>query len=277
MSNRDHGPERAAPDTTEERLYWERVLGDGNEALDHQWEWLRYSRLLYVEWIRRYLQPRGLARVLKTDGFEEMRGTEVTDLLREQYGRVVVMDLAHAALRQSADRQSGSAIRCVQCAAQQLPFQPESFDAVLSLSTLDHFETLEEIGQSLRELHAVTRPGGQMLLTLDNASNPVVWLRNGLPFGLLRWLSISPYRYGATLGPRALRESLEAAGWSVRALTTVMHAPRVASVALSRRVGAEGLLTRERYCRWLHWFEALGDWPTRYWTGYFLLAVCEKP
>jgi hypothetical protein len=89
MSNRDHGPERAAPDTTEERLYWEHVLGDGNETLDQQWEWLGYSRSLYVEWIRRYLQRRGLARVLKTDGFEEMRGTEVSDLLREQYGQVV--------------------------------------------------------------------------------------------------------------------------------------------------------------------------------------------
>ncbi len=229
-------------------MYWDRLLAPGGVTLNQQAEWLGYSRELYASWVRRYLKPKGpLARALKTDSFEETRGSEVVDALSRHYGHVVMIDLAHSVLRQSAARLQNVSSDRVQTAAQQLPFCPDSFDAVISLSTLDHFGSTEEISQSLRELRDLTKPGGELLLTLDNAANPVVRLRNGLPFEILRRLSISPYRYGVTLGPTALREALEAAGWRVRTLTPVVHAPRVLSVALSRWVNDRGALTRVRY------------------------------
>lgn len=161
MNDGNHAPEPGTVPTSGERLYWEGVLGDGTEALDRQWEWLGFSRSRYVEWIRSYLEVLGpQSRVMKTNGFEEIRGAEVTEALREWYGRVVVIDLAHAALRQSAHILPLGATRCLENAAQHVPFEPESFDVVLSLSTLDHFKSVAEIRQSLREVHDATQRGG---------------------------------------------------------------------------------------------------------------------
>src|SRR5439155_7848743 len=44
--------------------------------------------------------------------------------------------------------------------------------------------------------------GGALVVTLDNGANPVVALRNRLPLGALRRLSLVPYAVGATCGPR---------------------------------------------------------------------------
>ena len=82
-------------------------------------------------------------------------------------------------------------------------------------STLDHFRSHSEIVTSLRELLRVLRPGGQLLLTLDNPANPLVGLRNALPFGLLHRLRIVPYYVGATCGPRGLRRLLPQVGFEV--------------------------------------------------------------
>ena len=285
MTDQDEARERSpvvtaeapAADRTADILYWEDLLADDSAALDQQAEWLRYNRELYASWVRRYLTPKGpAARVLKTDCFEETRGSEVVAALMQHYGHVVLMDLAHSALRRSAPRLRGLNSDRVQTAAQQLPFCPASFDAVISLSTLDHFASTREIAQSLQGLRELTKRGGELLLTLDNRANPIVWLRNALPFGMLRRLAISPYRYGATLGPSALRQALQAAGWNVRTMTTVVHAPRVISVAVSRWVSDRGPFTRALYSRCLGLFEIAGRWPTRALTGYFILAVCER-
>lgn len=251
-----------------EQEYWEAHLAEA-EKLQGQEEWLRYCRERYAEWVGKYL--RGGQRVLKTDGFEEIRGEEVLDVLRARFGRVVVEDIAHSALRQAIEKWGRRGIQWVQAGVQELPYATGSFDGVVSLSTLDHFGTVEEIGESLRELARVTRPGGQLLLTLDNGGNPLVALRNRLPNGWLRALGVAPYEYGKTLGRRRLQREMERAGWKVVAMTAVVHEPRVLAVAL-----AGGWWTAARLRRWLGPFGVLERLPVKWWTGYFLLAVGEK-
>ncbi len=62
-----------------------------------------------------------------------------------------------------------------------LPFPDGAFDRVFSNSTLDHFDSRDDIREALRELARVLHPEGELLLTLDNLANPVVRLRNALP------------------------------------------------------------------------------------------------
>lgn len=258
---------------TAEVDYWDRLLAHDLGTLAEQAEWLRYSRGLYAEWITRYLETHGTtASVLKTDAFEETRGTEVIDALRSRFGRVVTIDVAHSALR----RAGLGPQRKVQSSVLQLPFRPAAFDAVVSLSTLDHLASAEEIVAALRGLSAVTRPGGQMLLTLDNLANPVVWLRNAVPHAILNSVAKRPYRYGATLTPHALEKALRMAGWKVRTLTSVVHPPRVLAVAMSKFVGEGRPLSRSVYDRCLRAFESWAALPTRHLTGYFTLTVCER-
>src|SRR5205085_1532177 len=72
-------------------------------------------------------------------------------------------------------------------------------------------------------------PGGLAVVTLDNPRNPLVALRNALPF---RPLVLVPYYVGATLGPRGLGAALESVGFAVEELAAVMHVPRIAARAL---------------------------------------------
>ena len=71
------------------------------------------------------------------------------------------------------------------------------------LSTLDHFEDAAQIEVALGELHRVLRPGGHLVLTLDNPANPLIRLRNALPEAWARRTGLSPFAVGATLGRRA--------------------------------------------------------------------------
>jgi len=135
----------------------------------------------------------------------------------------------------------------------------------VSNSTLDHFPALAEVETAVRELHRVLAPGGLLVLTLDNPWNPLVALRNALPFGPLARIGLVPYYVGATCGPRRLRRLLGEAGFLVEELGAVLHVPRVAARAL--RPPLRLLVAAER----------LGRWPTRYLTGQFVAARARRP
>ncbi len=255
-----------------ERRYWDEYLSE-DCLLDNQSEWLAYSRELYAGWVKAHL--RGGERCLKTDAFEEIRGAEVAGALAERYRHVVVTDIAYSALRLSARRAVAPA-KWVQTPVQGLPFASGAFDAVASFSTLDHFRTREEISTSLSELARLTRRGGQLLITLDNAANPVVALRNWLPHKMLASTGIAPYEYGKTLGPSEFRDALTRAGWNVTKLQGAVHVPRVIAVAASARCGEGRQVSRDRFRACMRPFEALSKLPTNLLTGYFILAVCER-
>ena len=57
-----------------------------------------------------------------------------------------------------------------------LPFKRESFDLVVCIALLHHFEdeVLEEV---LEEISAVIKPGGMFVFDVKNKMNPVVWYK----------------------------------------------------------------------------------------------------
>lgn len=256
-----------------DREYWEKHLADESH-LDSQAEWLRHTRNRYADWVRLYLS--GGHRVLKTDAFEEMRGAELIDALSALYCHIVVGDLAFPALQRAAKSTGTPGRAWVQTAVQTQPFADNSFDAVASFSTLDHFRTPVEIGDSLRDLARITKPGGQLLITLDNGANPLIAARNWLPHPLLAATGLAPYTYGCTLGPDAFKKELGSSGWAVQHYTTVIHEPRALAVAAAPFCHQDGQLTRERYQAQLRRFDHLESLPTKWLTGYFLLALAVR-
>ncbi len=161
--------------------------------------WRHFSDELHAGLLAAWLPAGRVNRVLKTDAFDEANGNLARHLSQATTrGTVVTLDLSTSALQVARRRHArllplGGDVRAV-------PIQSESFDVVVSTSTLDHLDRVDEIGQALGELHRVLRPGGRLILTLDNRTNPVVALRSVVPQRWLRAVGLIPYRPGRIAG-----------------------------------------------------------------------------
>ena len=221
-----------------------------------------YSDAVNRRLLERWL-PRRCGRVLKTDVFDEAVAEGLTPFLAARADAVVAIDTSAEAVAAARRRHPQLDARVGDVRA--LPFEDGSFDVVVSTSTLDHFRSHAEVGTALRELRRVLAPGGLAVVTLDNPWNPLVALRNALPFRPLARARLVPYYVGATLGPRRLREALADAGFAVEELAAVMHVPRVAARAL--RLPLRLLLAGELLARA----------PSRFLTAQFVAARARRP
>ncbi len=235
--------------------------------------WRRYADALNRRLLEAWLGPEGFARALKTDAYEEALGGGVADLLHLRARCLILADCSLWALRRALARRPGA--RPVGCDVRALPFAGASFDLIFSGSTLDHLPGRSDLLVALGELARLLRPGGRLILTLDNAANPVVWLRNALPQAWLMRARLMPYPVGATLGPKALERALRQVGLMPLRRGALGHCPRLPAVLLCRLLGRRRLA--RLVLRTLLAFERLERWPTRYLTGYYVAAEAVKP
>lgn len=258
------------------RDHWEDVAEHWRENLPERL-WRRHADSVNVSLFDRWLPAAPVERLLKTDLFDEAANGGLAEALGRRCRLLVGMDISGGTTRSAHRRVRGMAI--ARADARSLPFATGSFDAIASNSTLDHFQRPEEIEQSLRELHRILRPGGELMITLDNLAHPVVALRNALPFSWLRRLRIMPFYVGASCGPQGLRRLLETTGFEIRETTAILHCPRFLSIHATMFLERHASpATQERFLRWLRGFERLGRWPTRYLTGCFVAArAVRKP
>jgi SAM-dependent methyltransferase len=188
----------------------------------------------------------------------------------------VACDLALSTAIGAAKKQTS--VTAVVADVRRLPFSAGMFDCVFSDSTLDHFDSVGDIQQSLHELIRVLRPGGTLLLTMDNPRNPIVWLRNLWP-EFWRRLGLVPYMVGVTCSAPRLIHLLKAAGFEIHTIGTILHSPRVLLVPicrwLARRDGR--LQPTSRWLDWLRRVENVDRLPICQLTGHFVAVVARKP
>jgi SAM-dependent methyltransferase len=239
---------------------WDRVA-DEPDALPPAWR--RRARREHLDlldgWIDR---PAGCW--LKTDLFEE--GLADRALLPSlASARWVGTDVSPAVVA----RAGAAARTAVVADARALPFRCGAFDGVLSTSTLDHFDDARDIDRSLVELARVLRPGGRLVLTLDNAANPLVAARNALPRRVARRSGLVPFEVGETLDEAGGRRALAEAGLEVDAVEHLLHAPHIVGTRLAA-VGwwAEHVLPR---------FSALARTRLASRTGHFVAFLASAP
>lgn len=233
------------------------------------------KRDVHREWIRRNV-PAGMPieSVLKTDLFEEAYGQdELLFSLPLEASIKIGLDLDTATVKRAADRERNPGCRFINADVRRLPLADESIDVVLSNSTLDHFDTEFEIEQSLYELIRVLKPGGILLVTLDNPRN--------LLFSMLRaaapWMGLA-FSLGKTLPLKNLTEILDRAGLELQSTGWLIHNPRFLSTLLFLLL--RRLLGRRADVP-IHWllgvFARFGSLPTRPLTGVFVAACARKP
>jgi SAM-dependent methyltransferase len=256
---------------------WDAVV-DLWSDMPRQALWRRHSDEVNSGLVRRWL-PEGVGTLLKTDLWDEAIGVGLYPELAARAQRVVGIDVSRHVV--DAARRRYPALTATAAEVQALPLETASVDAVVSNSTLDHFAAHDEIDASLRELSRVLRPGGTLVLSLDNPLNPLVALSKALPQRRLNraWLRLGrqsaklgflPYHVGVTYARRPLLRALDAAGFEIADTTTLVHSPRILAVVvgtvLERHAGAE---VQGRFPRLLAATESLAALPTRYLTAHF--------
>jgi SAM-dependent methyltransferase len=261
-------------DATIDGSVWESTLRRLLDAPSQQL-WRRHSDALNAKLFARWLSGAPCERLLKTDLFDEAMGSGLYPLLASRAATVAGIDIAPSVRSAASARHPG--LLAVGADVRALPFADASFDAVVSNSTLDHFATREEILLALAELHRVLRPGGRLLLTLDNPANPLIALRNAAPFRLLRRLRLLDYPVGATLGPRRLDALLRGLGFEVLEAATLLHCPRALAVARARRLDRAGSPeARARFLDRLARWERCASLPTRHLTAHYIGVAARR-
>lgn len=254
--------------TAKKESTWEGFPG-AYEGKSLQKLWRTHSDSVNKALLIRWWPLSQIETLLKTDLFDEAVSDGLSPWLTSQAKRVFYIDISFGVHQMAKCCHSG--LQTIGADVRRLPFANGSFDGIVSNSTLDHFESMDDMITSLQELYRVLRPGGKMILTLDNLANPIVFLRNGLPFHLLQRLKIVPYYVGTTLGPTRLQRLLKETGFNVVEVEAIMHCPRVLAVAMARWMDRHASLKTQRgFLRFLMAFECLSRLPTRFFTGHFI-------
>lgn len=262
---------------------WESMAGVWLEG-QPQRLWRRHSDRVNTDLVERWLPA--VESVLKTDLFDEAVSTGLYPTLAARAGRVVGIDASEQVVE--AARRRYPELEAMHADVRSLPLGEAELEAVVSNSTLDHFDDAWQIEVALRELARVLRPGGVLVLTLDNPLNPLVAVTKALPRqGLNRlWSRVGttsarsglvPYYVGATLTPKRLRTALATAGFEPQELSAIVHFPRAAGVLACNRLEQRGSrAAQERFLGTLWRAEALRSWRTRFVTGHFLAVRARR-
>jgi SAM-dependent methyltransferase len=235
--------------------------------------WRLHSDAVNAAFVRRALAGRRFRSALKTDLFDEAMTDGIVPVMRESADSITGIDSSAEVVERVGGRSPNLDVRTAD--VRRLPFDQGSFDLVVSISTLDHLESVREIEDAIIELARVLAPGGTLALTVDNRANPAVALRNLLPGAPLRRIGLVAYTLGPTVGPRRLERLVRAAGLRPRRREALMHCPRVPAVRVARRLEPSSR-AQARFLRTAGRFEALSRLPSRYQTGYFAAIVAER-
>lgn len=212
--------------------------------------------------------------LLKTDLFDEVAHRGVVEGMLRYGLEVTGIDVSPVIVDQAVARNPG--LDGVMADVRQLPFAAEQFDAVFSGSTLDHLESSVSITAALEELGRVLKPGGRLILTMDNPENPLIRLRNGPLLGPLLRLGIVPYQVGVTLARGPLLQALREAGFHILTTRALMHCPRVVAVALAWPISHLPGCCQRAYVRLLESWELLARLPSRWQTAHYIAVLAEK-
>jgi SAM-dependent methyltransferase len=234
----------------------------------------KQKREVHQALVRKWLPSVACPTILKTDLFEEAFGDDhlLCDLAAAAR-QVIGIDIAERTVSQAKSnatfRRSAFAVGDVR----QLPFKTASFDFVFSNSTLDHFDHPADLKCSVGELVRIMRPGGLLLITLDNPLNPLYHLLRAVTRG-----GLSPFKLGCTLSKSGLNDSLRDRGMEVLGNDWLIHNPRLVSTAMFKVLRA---VLRSRadvpISTLLKWFSALERLPSRHLTACFVAACARKP
>jgi ubiquinone/menaquinone biosynthesis C-methylase UbiE len=161
------------------------------------------------------------AKVLKTDLMEEsLRADDILFDLSERAKLIVGMDISPELTRLSSQRGVDCKDAYFTAAdARKLPFKDNSFEVVISNSTLDHFP---QIDKGLSEVYRVLKPAGTAIITIHSKLDFTFYLFHALK----KVFNYSPHlHFERTYTPAEIRDRLYKTGFKVENFATTTHIP----------------------------------------------------
>jgi SAM-dependent methyltransferase len=158
-------------------------------------------------------------RVFKTDLWDEAKNTRILAWASAQGAHAFGVDISEPTVVQARAAFDGRPLRGAVSDVRDLPFRDESFDAIYSMGTIEHFDDTE---RAVAEIARVLRTGGRAIIGVPNRHDP--FLRPLLATAL-QALGLYAYGYEKSFSRRALREMLERAGLTVVAETAIFFIP----------------------------------------------------
>jgi SAM-dependent methyltransferase len=259
--------------------YWNSIAGKTRKGQDYDdilAEHYRHSHLnLLSGWID-FSKPQN---ILKTDLFAEAIcptrsfAWEIMKKPSSFTGIDISSDICRMARETSAGIVPNRSPAFASCDLRQLPFAGNSFDVIVSDSSLDHYRKKSEIKIAIKELVRILKPGGTLVITMDNKSNFTEPL-----FRLWILFNLAPYFIGKTYTMKELKQALDKAGLEIVESCTLIHNPRFFTkvmIAAFRRFFPRrcDTWTKKR----LAFYDSLGNKRTKYLTAQFIAVKAVKP
>jgi SAM-dependent methyltransferase len=178
------------------------------------------ERRLFAE----HFPPLDGLKVFKTDLWDEAKNTRILAWASRQGASAYGIDISEPIVTQAhAAFDTGPAARHRLHAAigdvRGIPFRDDSFDAVYSMGTIEHFDETE---RAVEEIARVLKPGGRAIVGVPNRHDP--FLRPLLATAL-QAVGLYGYGYEKSYSRRRLRRMLEDAGLQVVAETAILFIP----------------------------------------------------
>lgn len=260
--------------------YWDSILPTPERSAGSElWRFPVYTE--YQKLIDYWSETHRLSYVLKTDLYEEATASPgLMGFFKHETKLFVGIDQSFqcvALARKKLKKTDLHPLAFVCCDIRQLPFKPCFFDLVISNSTLDHFTAKKHIIHSLQEICFITKKGGLLILTLDNPLNPLIFIRNILPYRLLKTLQLIPYFMGSLVPRGELVKIMKSVGFSIINSSYIAHCPRLIIFGAERflsRIGKHSLL--QSFIRIMNRFEALKKMPVQSFTAQFIMVSAKK-
>ncbi|MFH1339145.1 MAG: class I SAM-dependent methyltransferase [Candidatus Omnitrophota bacterium] len=165
--------------------------------------------------------PEKESRFLKTDLFEEAYGEDqILFRLSGSNLRIFGLDICQNTVESANIKNefAGFGHNYIRADVRRLPFKNDSFDFILSSSTLDHFGREEDLINSLSELKRALKPRGILIVALNNRHNLnfLYLLKLGSFFRLLPY-PVQFYK------PSKIKNILKDSGLSVQSEEVIVH------------------------------------------------------
>ena len=171
--------------------------------------------------LRDHLAPLAGLRIFKTDLWDESRNTRILRWAAGEGAHAFGIDISPAIVAGAREQFTTLGLRLhgAQSDVRYLPFRSDSFDAVYSMGTVEHFD---ETQQALEEIFRVLRPGGRAIIGVPNRCDP--FLRPLLVVAMYR-LGLYGYGFEKSYTRRKFRRMLQRAGFEVTAETGILFIP----------------------------------------------------